>query len=117
MAKVGEARGRTVESGRDAGPVEVRASPRDPGVTCPPRLLRGVGSAWFEAWGVSWRQKSLVTCVGLGSLRGEAWAREYGTCTTPVWELRNYSYKGGFGGFAPHAARSTATALTLRETG
>ena len=72
MAKVCDARGRTVESGRDAGPVEVRASPRNPGVTYPPRLLRGVGSAWFEAWGVSWRQKSLVTCVGLGSLRGEA---------------------------------------------
>ena len=51
MAKVGDARGRTVEGGRDEGPVEVRASPRDPGLTCPPRLLRGVGSAWFEAWG------------------------------------------------------------------
>ena len=78
MAKVGDARGRTVESGRDAGPVEVRASPRDPGLTCPPRLLRGVGSACQNAKSREQGPESLVTCVALGSLRGEACSRLWG---------------------------------------
>ena len=90
MAKVGDARGRTVEGGRDAGPVEVRASPRDPGLTCPPRLLRGVGCACQKAKSREQGPESLVTCVGLGSLRGEAWAARVDNPTSTPVKVRAY---------------------------